>query len=60
MSAPSAAELRRLIRGSCVLDPVLKRSWLGVLPAMAPVHRSELAAILALERSDEVPRAAAN
>lgn len=48
-----------MIRGSRVLDPVLKRAWLGVLPAMAPVHRGELAAILALERADEMPPAAA-
>jgi hypothetical protein len=32
-----------------VLDPVLKRAWLAVLPQMAERHRLELREILLLE-----------
>lgn len=42
-------ELRRLIERSQVLDPVLKRAWLGALPLMTSSQRAELRAILAIE-----------
>jgi hypothetical protein len=42
-------ELRALIRRSRVLEPTLKRAWLGVLPLMPPRHRAELRQILLLE-----------
>jgi hypothetical protein len=50
---PSQAELRRRIRASRVFDEVLKRSWLKALPLMAPAHRAELAAILAMEAAPQ-------
>ena len=51
-SDPASADeraLRGLIRRSRVLDPVLKRAWLAVLPQMAERHRLELREILLLE-----------
>jgi hypothetical protein len=47
-------ELKALIRRSRVLDPALKRAWLGVLPLMAERHRAELRQILLLEGTDGV------
>jgi hypothetical protein len=40
-----------------VLDPALKRAWLGVLPLMVERHREELQEILWLE--DRGPEASA-
>ena len=42
-------ELRRLVRQSRVLSPVLKRQWLTVLPHLSEADRLELRAILSSE-----------
>ena len=53
MSPAGDQALRRALRGSRVFDDALKRSWLSALPYMAPDHKAELAAILAIERDDD-------
>ena len=52
-AAGSDKELAALIRRSRVLDPVLKRQWLRLLPHLAPADRARLREILGLEREDE-------
>lgn len=46
-------DLSALIRRSRVLDPVLKRRWLRLLPHLSPLDRARLHEILALETGAE-------
>jgi len=54
-SAHRERELVRLIRRSSVMDPVLKRQWLRILPHLKPADLARLESILAdeaVERRD--------
>jgi hypothetical protein len=51
-SAEQHRELARLIRQSDVLDPMLKRQWLRVLPHLKPADQARLRTILAGEPPD--------
>jgi hypothetical protein len=43
------ADLAKLVRQSRLLDPVVRRQWLSVLPYLTPRDRTRLEAILRAE-----------
>lgn len=51
----SSKELAARIRRSRVLDPVLKRQWLRLLPHLSLADRARLLEILDLERTATPP-----
>ena len=57
-AAGSDAELAAMIRRSRVLDPLLKRQWLRLLPHLSPPDRARLREILDLEAASEESRSA--
>ncbi len=54
--ADEARELAQLIRKSTVLDPLLKRQWLGVLPHLKAADHARLRAILEEGNASAAPK----